>query len=163
VLVNNAGVLHRAPLSRESAAEFERIWRVNCLGPFLGMRAAAPLLGRADHPAIVNTLSTAAMRPFDRHGAYTSSKWAARGLSLAAAIEFAADGIRVNAVLPGPVDTPMHDRATIERLATAPLLGRAGMPEDIAEVVAFLASPATAFVTGAEFVADGGHILRMVG
>jgi 3alpha(or 20beta)-hydroxysteroid dehydrogenase len=161
ILVNNAGVLHRAPLAEESVAEFERMWRINCLGPFLGMRTAAPILAKADQPAIVNTLSTAALRPFERHASYSSSKWAARGLSLTAAIEYSALGIRVNAVLPGPVATPMHDAAMIERLASLPLLGRVGTPEDVAEVVAFLVSPAAAFVTGAELVADGGHILRI--
>lgn len=160
VLVNNAGILHRSKLLSESAADFERLWRVNCLGPFLGMRAAAPLLAQGDHPAIVNTLSNAALKPFPGHGSYTSSKWAARGLTLTAALELAEHGIRVNAVLPGPVATPMHDPATIERLASAPLVGRAGTPEDIAEIVAFLASPASAFMTGSEVVADGGQLLK---
>jgi len=126
------------------------------------MRACAPLLAKADQPAIVTTLSNAAMQPFVRHTSYTSSKWAARGLTLTAAVEFAELGIRVNAVLPGPVATPMHDEALIDRLSSAPLLGRAGTPEDIAEVVAFLASPAASFMTGAEVVVDGGHLLRIV-
>ncbi len=160
-LVNNAGILRRESLATETAADFERVWRVNCLGPFLGMQAALPFLTVADQPAIVNTLSTAAIRAFGMHGAYTSSKWAARGLTLTAAAEFGAAGIRVNAVLPGPVATPMLDPGAIERLASAPLLGRIGTPEDIAEVVAFLLSPAAAYVTGEEFVVDGGHTLRV--
>jgi len=162
ILVNNAGVLHRSWMVEESPAEFERLWRVNCFGPFLGMRAAATILARADQPAIVNTLSNAAVRPFAGHAAYTSSKWGARGLTLTAAVEFARLGIRVNAVLPGPVATPMHDEATIQRLASAPLLGRAGTAEDIAEVVTFLASPAAAFMTGSEVVIDGGQLLRIM-
>jgi NAD(P)-dependent dehydrogenase (short-subunit alcohol dehydrogenase family) len=161
VLVNNAGVLGRAPLTREDPREFERLWRVNCLGLLLGMQAAVPLLEKADQPAIVNNLSNAAVRAFARHASYTSSKWAARGLTQAAAIELAELGIRVNAVLPGPVDTPMHDARTIERLQGATLLGRIGTPDDIAEVVAFLASPAAAFMTGAELIADGGQSLRI--
>ena len=161
VLVNNAGVLGRAPLAEETTAQFERLWRVNCLGMFLGMRAAHPLLRRGDQSAIVNNLSNAAVRPFDRHAAYTSSKWAARGLSLTAAREYAEDGIRVNAVLPGPIDTPMHDPATVERLSAASLLGRVGTPEDVANVVAMLASPDAGFVTGAEVLVDGGHALRI--
>lgn len=163
ILVNNAGIVRRAPLTDESVVEFERAWRVNCLGPFLGMRAAAALLARADQPAIVNTLSSVALRPFPQHASYTSSKWALRGLSQTAALEFAGTRIRVNAVLPGPIATPMHDAAAIERLATAPLLGRIGTPEDVAEVVAFLASPQASFITGAEVLVDGGHLLRMAG
>jgi NAD(P)-dependent dehydrogenase (short-subunit alcohol dehydrogenase family) len=161
VLVNNAGVLGRAPLVEETAEQFERLWRVNCLGMFLGIRAATPLLLRSEQAAVVNNLSNSALRPFDRHAAYVSSKWAARGLSLNAARELSPLGIRVNAVLPGPIATPMHDPATIERLAAAPLLGRVGTPEDIAGVVAMLVSPDAAFVTGAEVVVDGGHSLRI--
>jgi NAD(P)-dependent dehydrogenase (short-subunit alcohol dehydrogenase family) len=161
VLVNNAGILARAPLVEETAEQFERLWRVNCLGMFLGIRAATPLLQRSDQAAVVNNLSNSAIRPFDRHTAYVSSKWAARGLSLNAARELSPLGIRVNAILPGPVATPMHDAATIERLATAALLGRVGTPEDIAGVVAMLVSADAAFVTGAEIVIDGGHSLRI--
>ena len=160
VLVNNAGVMRRAALAEEDAASFERVWRVNCLGPFLGIRAALDLLRAGDAPAVVNTLSTVAVRPFTAHAAYTSSKWAHRGLTITAAMELGEYGIRVNAVLPGPIATSMLDPESIERLGSAPLLGRIGQPGDVAEVVAFLASPAAAFVTGAEVVVDGGHTLR---
>ena len=74
VLVNNAGILGRAPLTREDPREFERLWRVNCLGLLLGMQAAVPLLRQADQPAIVNNLSNVAVRAFPRHASYTSSK-----------------------------------------------------------------------------------------
>jgi 3alpha(or 20beta)-hydroxysteroid dehydrogenase len=161
ILVNNAGILGRAAIEDETAERFEQLWRVNCLGMFLGIRAATPLLAAADQPAIVNNLSNAAMHPFDGHVAYTSSKWAARGLSLTAARELAAQGIRVNAVLPGPIATPMHSQATIDRLASASLLGRVGEAEDVANIVAILASPEAGFVTGAEVAIDGGHGLRI--
>ncbi|PRC56030.1 oxidoreductase, partial [Mycobacterium sp. ITM-2017-0098] len=84
-LVNNAGVLHRASLSDETAAGFEGSWRVNCLGPFLGIQAALPHLRDAEGAAIVNTCSTGAIRPFPNHSAYGSSKWALRGLTQVAA------------------------------------------------------------------------------
>ena len=87
-LCNNAGMLHRASLADETPEGFERSWRVNCLGPFLGMRAALGPLKRADGAAIVNTCSTGAVRAFPNHGAYGSSKWALRGLTQIAAAEF---------------------------------------------------------------------------
>lgn len=159
-LVNNAGVLHRASLAEETAAGFERAWRVNCQGPFLGIQAALEHLRRAAGAAIVNTCSTGAVRPFPHHAAYGSSKWALRGLTQIAAAELAPYGIRVNAVLPGPVETPMLDDATQARLAAASVTGRLGRPAEIADAVAFLVSEHASFITGAELVVDGGQCLR---
>ncbi len=88
-LVNNAGILHRAALPEETAAGFERLWRVNTLGPFLGIQACLPALRQADGPSIVNTCSTGALRPFPNHAAYGSSKWGLRGLTQVAAAELA--------------------------------------------------------------------------
>ncbi|MGZ8815024.1 MAG: SDR family NAD(P)-dependent oxidoreductase [Mycobacterium sp.] len=157
-LVNNAGVLHRASLAEETPAGFEGSWRVNCLGPFLGIQAALEHLRRADGAAIVNTCSTGAIRAFPTHAAYGSSKWALRGLTQIAAAELAASGIRVNAVLPGPVATPMLDAATQARLAEK---GRLGTPMEIADAVAFLVSEHASFITGAELVVDGGQSLQI--
>ena len=160
-LVNNAGVLHRASLADETPEGFEGSWRVNCLGPFLGIRAALEALRRADGAAIVNTCSTGAVRPFPNHAAYGSSKWALRGLTQIAAAELAPDGIRVNAVFPGPVETPMLDQATQARLAQNAALGRLGQPMEIADAVAFLVSDHASFITGSELVVDGGQCLRI--
>jgi NAD(P)-dependent dehydrogenase (short-subunit alcohol dehydrogenase family) len=157
-LVNNAGVLHRASLAEETPAGFEGSWRVNCLGPFLGIQAALEHLRQADGAAIVNTCSTGAVRAFPAHAAYGSSKWALRGLTQIAAAELAAAGIRVNAVLPGPVETPMLDAATQARLAEK---GRLGTPMEIADAVAFLVSEHASFITGAELVVDGGQSLQI--
>jgi 3alpha(or 20beta)-hydroxysteroid dehydrogenase len=157
-LVNNAGVLHRASLADETPSGFEGSWRVNCLGPFLGIQAALEYLRRADGAAIVNTCSTGAIRAFPNHAAYGSSKWALRGLTQIAAAELAASGIRVNAVLPGPVETPMLDAATQARLAAK---GRLGMPMEIADAVAFLVSEHASFITGSELVVDGGQSLQI--
>lgn len=160
-LVNNAGVLHRASLSEESPAAFEGSWRVNCLGPFLGIQAALPHLREADGASVVNTCSTGAIRPFPNHSAYGSSKWALRGLTQVAAVELAAEGIRVNAVFPGPVDTPMLDDATQARLTAHALMGRIGRPVDIADAVAFLVSEHASFITGSELTVDGGQSLQI--
>jgi 3alpha(or 20beta)-hydroxysteroid dehydrogenase len=128
------------------------------LGPFLGIRACLEHLRRADGAAIVNTCSTGAIRPFPNHAAYGSSKWALRGLTQATAAELAAFGIRVNAVFPGPVETPMLDDATQARLAEK---GRLGKPMEIADAVAYLVSEQASFITGSELVVDGGHSLRI--
>jgi 3alpha(or 20beta)-hydroxysteroid dehydrogenase len=160
-LVNNAGVLHRASLADETPAGFEGSWRVNCLGPFLGIRAALRHLRAAEGAAIVNTCSTGAIRPFPNHIAYGSSKWALRGLTQAAAAELAASGIRVNAVFPGPVATPMLDEETQARLAAHAALGRIGKPMEIADAVAFLVSEQASFITGSELVVDGGQCLQI--
>ncbi|MDQ2635519.1 MAG: SDR family oxidoreductase [Actinomycetota bacterium] len=158
-LVNNAGVLHRAALGEETAQGFESSWRVNCLGPFLGIQASVDHLRAAEGAAIVNTCSTGAMRPFPNHAAYGSSKWALRGLTQITAAELARDDIRVNAVFPGPIATPMLDDATQSRLTAS--FGRLGQPVDVADAVAFLASEHASFITGSELVVDGGQCLRI--
>jgi 3alpha(or 20beta)-hydroxysteroid dehydrogenase len=160
-LVNNAGVLHRAAIGDETAAGFEGSWRVNCLGPFLGIRAALDQLRAAEGASIVNTCSTGAIRPFPAHAAYGSSKWALRGLTQVAAAELASAGIRVNAVFPGPVSTPMLDDLTQARLAEHAVTKRLGTPGEIADAVAFLVSDAASFVTGSELVVDGGQMLQI--
>jgi 3alpha(or 20beta)-hydroxysteroid dehydrogenase len=157
-LVNNAGVLHRASIADETPAGFEGSWRVNCLGPFLGIQAVLAHLREAAGASIVNTCSTGALRPFPHHAAYGSAKWALRGLTQIAAAELASSGIRVNAVLPGPVETPMLDPATQTRLAA---MGRLGKPVEIADAVAFLVSDHASFITGSELVVDGGQSLQI--
>lgn len=160
-LVNNAGALHRALLEDEDPDDFERAWRVNCFGPFLGIQACLPLLRLADSPSIVNTVSTAGLRPYPRHAGYASSKFAFRGLSLAAAAELGSEGIRVNSVMPGPVATPMHDVETHKRLGGSALLGRSGEADEIAAAVVFLLSDDASYFLGAEVVVDGGQLLKV--
>lgn len=160
-LVNNAGVLHRASLTDETPDGFERAWRVNCLGPFLGIRAVLDQLREAEGAAIVNTASTGAIRPFPNHAAYGSSKWALRGLTQIAAAELAPSGIRVNAVFPGPIETPMLDETTQTRLAAASVFGRLGKPVEVADAVSFLVSDHASFITGSELVVDGGQCLQI--
>jgi NAD(P)-dependent dehydrogenase (short-subunit alcohol dehydrogenase family) len=159
-LVNNAGILHRASVASETAEQFEHLWRVNCLGAFLGIQAVLPELRKAGGGTIINTLSTAAMSAWSGHGSYASSKWALRGLTKVTALELAGEGIRVNAIVPGPVLTPMvlrpDDPEGPNRLAGTPL-GRAGVPSDIAELALFLLSDRSSFITGAELVIDGGQ------
>ena len=160
-LVNNAGVLHRASIADESIEGFEKAWRVNCLGAFLGIRTALDQLRSADGAAIVNTCSTGAIRPFPKNIAYGSSKWALRGLTQAVAAELAPAGIRVNAVFPGPIATPMLDAETQARLVATAVSGRIGLPSEVADAVAFLVSDQASFITGSELVIDGGQCLKI--
>jgi NAD(P)-dependent dehydrogenase (short-subunit alcohol dehydrogenase family) len=160
-LINNAGLLHRASIAEESVAGFERSWRINCLGAFLGIQAALDQLRAADGAAIVNTCSTGAIRPFPNHIAYGSAKWALRGLTQAAAGELAPAGIRVNAVFPGPIATPMLDAETQARLAATSVSGRIGQPSEVADAIAFLVSGQASFITGSELVIDGGQCLKI--
>jgi 3alpha(or 20beta)-hydroxysteroid dehydrogenase len=160
-LVNNAGLLHRASIADESVDGFERAWRVNCLGAFIGIQAVLLQLHAADGAAIVNTCSTGAIRPFPNHTAYGSAKWALRGLTQAVAAELAPAGIRVNAVFPGPIATPMLDADTQIRLAKTSAFGRIGEPSEVADAVAFLVSEKASFITGSELVIDGGQCLKI--
>ena len=156
VLVNNAGILRRVAIGDESSEQFRHTWEVNCLGPFLGIQAALPHLLESTSAVIVNTCSTSALRGFTLHSSYCASKWALRGLTQALAAELGPRGIRVNALMPGPIETQMLSPEAVRRLReTGRELGR---PEDAAALVSFLVSAEATFVSGAEFVVDGGQM-----
>ena len=163
VLVNNAGILHFSPLEQTELDDWERVIRVNQTGTFLGMKTAAPALRAAGGGSIVNISSAAGMEGIAGVIAYSASKWAVRGMTKTAALELGRDGIRVNSVHPGGVNTPMiATREVTEETRTAAYGGqpipRIGRPEEVAELVCWLASDASSYSTGAEFVIDGGSL-----
>ncbi|MER5728031.1 glucose 1-dehydrogenase [Streptomyces sp. NPDC002138] len=155
-LVNNAALWRTAHVEEQSAEGFEALLRVNLLGPFLGIQAVAPLLRAAGGGSIVNISSTAGLVGIPGHAAYGSTKFALRGLTRSAALDLAGDGIRVNSVHPGAIDTPMVAKAVEGRDWSHLPLGRMGRPEEVGALVAFLCSDASAYVTGTEFTVDGG-------
>ncbi|KAA2252571.1 glucose 1-dehydrogenase [Solihabitans fulvus] len=161
VLVNNAGVYSTAWIEQESAARFRRLLEVNLLGVFFGLRAVVPAMRTGGGGSIVNVSSTAGMQGVPGHGAYGASKWAVRGLTKTAALELGEHGIRVNSVHPGAVDTEMiRGSGLVAGNGNYPkvALRRLGTPQDTAELVAFLASDAAAYLTGGEFAVDGGLV-----
>jgi 3alpha(or 20beta)-hydroxysteroid dehydrogenase len=160
VLVNNAGIARHCSILEEDQLEWQRVIDVNLTGCWHGMRAVAPGMQGAGGGSIVNISSNAAMVGFANLAAYTASKWALRGLTKCAALEFGAARIRVNSVHPGAVDTPMlnFDAGESSRFAAQPI-PRAARPEEIADAVLFLASDESSFITGAELVIDGGMII----
>jgi 3alpha(or 20beta)-hydroxysteroid dehydrogenase len=162
VLVNNAGVLHFSALADTTLADYLRVVTVNQVGTFLGMRAAVPALRAAGGGSIVNLSSIEGLAAAPYLTAYTASKFAIRGMTKVAALELGPDGIRVNSVHPGMIDTKMISDAIggaeldLSRVGRKLALRRVGHVEDIAALVLFLASDESAYCTGSEFVADGG-------
>jgi 3alpha(or 20beta)-hydroxysteroid dehydrogenase len=161
VLVNNAGVLHFSPLPQTTLADYERVIRINQVGCFLGMRSAVPLM-RERGGSIVNVSSVEGLAAMPLLVAYSASKFAIRGMTKVAAVELGRHNIRVNSVHPGAIDTDMvrdalggHDvdmTPVLKKLA----IKRAGRPEEVANVVLFLASDESTYCTGGEFSVDGG-------
>jgi 3alpha(or 20beta)-hydroxysteroid dehydrogenase len=160
VLINNAAIAWFRTIDDETAEDFERMWRVNSLGPFLGIKAVLPSMRAAGGGSIVNVSSNAGFVGAAGLSAYAHSKWAIRGLTRTAAIELGHDGIRVNSVHPGPIKTPMladvPGKSDTERFGHLPA-GRPGRPEEVAALMVFLASDESSFVTGTEHVIDGGQ------
>ncbi|HEV7193872.1 MAG TPA: glucose 1-dehydrogenase [Jatrophihabitantaceae bacterium] len=160
ILVNNAGVLHFSAVVDTTLADYERVVRINQFGCFLGMRAAARVM--TSGASIVNLSSVEGLAGMPYTVAYAASKFAIRGMTKVAALELGPKGIRVNSVHPGMIDTKMVQDAIgglevdVTPVTKKLAIQRQGRPEEIAELVLFLASDRSSYCTGAEFVADGG-------
>ncbi|AJF65700.1 SDR family NAD(P)-dependent oxidoreductase [Streptomyces vietnamensis] len=163
-LVNNAGILRFNELVSTPLDEFRAIVSVNQTGCFLGIRTVAPEIAAAGGGTIVNTASYTGVTGMAGVGAYAASKHAVLGLTRVAALELAGKGIRVNAVCPGAIDTPMSNPEGVDPAATAELyrklvpLGRIGRPEEVAALALFLTGEDSAYITGQPFVIDGGWL-----
>ena len=174
-LVNNAAIQVAKPLVETSVEEWDEVFASNLRAAFLAAKFAYPMLKAAQGAAIVNTSSVHAIATSANISAYAASKGGVLALTRAMAIEFAPDNIRVNAILPGAVDTPMlrsglgrghlggsSVEERLENLARKTVNGRIGKPEEIASAVYFLAdNDQSPFMTGQALVVDGGATCRL--
>ena len=170
VLVNNAGIYFILPLTQVPEEEWDRLININLKGVFLGCKYAIPEMVKGGGGSIVNTASIAGLRGTAWLSTYCASKGGVVQLTKAVAMEWAEQNVRVNAVCPGVIRTPMAERGieqagalfgdTVEeswqRIAEGHPLGRVGEPEEVARAVLFLASDEASFVTGVALPVDGG-------
>jgi 3alpha(or 20beta)-hydroxysteroid dehydrogenase len=157
-LVNNAGIMVPGALADLTPEQYTRTFEINQLGPLLGIKHAAPLMRASGGGSIVNLSSSVAVRPFAGIAAYATTKWAIRGLTRVSALELVDDKIRVNAVLPGYIRTPMTEELGPDMDAVGISLTptkRAGTPEEVAQLVRFLISDESAYISGADYAIDG--------
>jgi cyclopentanol dehydrogenase len=160
ILINNAGIFNTSGLEDTSEELWDAIVNINQKGVWLGMKEAVAAMKRRGGGAIINISSVAGLTGSGGSTAYHGTKGAVRLLTKAAAVQYGRDGIRVNSVHPGLINTTMIDIIPAEQRANAVKyavpLGREGTPEDVAKLVLFLASDDSSYCTGAEFVVDGG-------
>lgn len=168
VLVNNAGVQNPpATIEHTDPADWSRILDINLTGTFLGIKVAAPALRRAAGGVVVNIASTMALGGTAHYAPYVASKWAVRGLTQTAALELGRDHIRVNTIHPGVIATRFIQEpaagavsAIADFYSPEPFaVPRLGEPVDVSRLLLFLASPEASFITGSEYVIDGGLLL----
>lgn len=165
VLVNNAGIVETKSIEELTLEEYRRTIHINQDGVFLGMKYVLPSMKKAKVGSIVNISSIAGLAGGPNNLAYITSKFAVRGMTKAAAAEFAEFNIRVNSVHPGTIRTPMTEHESVRDLVKEMEkdipMKRIAEPEEITNLVLFLASDESSYSTGTEFVADGGLIQVM--
>lgn len=163
VLINNAGVLLFKTIAETDKADFERVINVNLLGCFLGTKLVGAQMVARKRGSIVNISSVDGMKAANGLGAYSASKWAVRGFTKVAAMEFGHQGVRVNSVHPGGIDTAMGNpyaeaKAEVNKRYGMVPLQRVGDPVEVAYTNLFLASDESSYLCGAEIAVDGGML-----
>jgi 3alpha(or 20beta)-hydroxysteroid dehydrogenase len=156
ILVNNAGIVKVTSIEDESLQDWNRTLAINLTGAFLGLHTMIPLLRTGTNSAVVNTSSIFGPSGASGYAAYASSKAGMLGLTRTAALELASDGIRVNALVPGGVSTPINANEKSGGVIPETPLGRRADVSELAAAVAFLVSDDASFITGTELVVDGG-------
>ncbi len=166
-LVNNAGIYLANNLSETTDDEWNMMYQLNLLGPAQLTQACLPLLKKSQQPHkfIINISSTAAHRPVEGSGAYGALKAAFTYMTKVQALELASESIKVNIVSPGIIDTPLHsfdknDKENMDFINNLQPLGQIGKPTDIASIVKFLSEESNNWITGSDFVIDGGITLK---
>jgi len=169
ILVNNAGVMREGTVEETSLDDWHLQMQINLTAPFLLIRYAMPLL-RAARGAIVNVGSIEGLGNNPRHPAYGASKAGLHGLTRAVAVDYGPDGVRCNAVAPGWIDTPLNEdfitslaepAAFRAKIGGIHPLGRTGAPQEVAELICWLASDSASFVTGQVWTIDGGRMSKL--
>jgi len=169
IAFNNAGIEGETgkPTHEQSVDNYRNVIDINVLGVLLAMKYEVPLMLKNGGGVIVNNSSVGGLIGFPGFAVYVASKHAVIGLTKTAALEYATQGIRVNAILPGAITTPMFNRAfgeadtdTYKQIASLHPIGRTGRPEEIAEAVLWLCSDKASFVTGHSLTVDGGWMAK---
>ncbi|GIX47303.1 MAG: short-chain dehydrogenase [Candidatus Tectimicrobiota bacterium] len=169
VLVNNAGYGFAATVEETEEADWDRLMAVNLKGVYLGCKYAIPVMRQQGGGVIINTASVVALVGIENRAAYCASKGGVAALTRAMAVDHVRDGIRVNCVAPGTIDSPYlapifaassEPQRLREQLAQRQLMGRMGTPEEVAYAMLYLASDESSFTTGTMLVVDGGMTAR---
>lgn len=169
IVYNNAGIAIAGELVETSESDWQKVLNINLGGVYRGCKYAIPYMQQQGKGVIVNCSSTQAINGFMGWAAYSASKGGILAVTRQAAVQYAKQGIRINAVAPGTIMTPMNEKifdeaedpeALIQTWNNAHPIGRFGQPSEIADLVLYLCSDASSFITGQTFVADGGQSVR---
>ena len=157
ILVNNAGITWYGPTADLDAATFDRLFAANVRAPYFLVAALAPKMAARGSGSIINIGSQAGQIGMAWNAAYSATKGALHSMTRSWAAEFSPAGVRVNAVAAGPVYTPIQPVEAAETVGAGTIMGRVAQPDEIASVIAFLASPKASYITGAVVAVDGGR------